>query len=298
MSLSKNPLLLFTDLVNQHSEMYNHHGPESKKQSYFDTRPVRNSLIPVLIASVLLAHLLIILSPVDKKAMLIDIIKPTSAAIATVFSLVVVYRQKTDGIIGKAFTLLAVGLTLFLIGELISSYNGIALGIENSLPSIAYVFWTIAYGPIFYFVFKMYYFLGASQSKTHRILICIVGAVFLTYFITLTSQTAEFSTQRGIASFFISITYPVLDVVLIVPSALILLNPEKGSLTSIPWIFLAVLTLGIGDSIFAYTYNVRTMEDLNWISKLFFITSYVIVAGGLFWHNKFFIHNQKETKFF
>lgn len=298
MSLSKNPLLLFTDLVNQHSEMYNHHGPESKKQSYFDTRPVRNSLIPVLIASILLAHLLIILSPVDKKAMLIDIIKPTSAAIATVFSLVVVYRQKTDGIIGKAFTLLAVGLTLFLIGELISSYNGIALGIENSLPSIAYVFWTMAYGPIFYSVFKMYYFLGASQSKTHQILICIVGAVFLTYFITLTSQTAEFSTQRGIASFFISITYPVLDVVLIVPSALILLNPEKGSLTSIPWIFLAVLTLGIGDSIFAYTYNVRTMEDLNWISKLFFITSYVIVAGGLFWHNKFFIRNQKETKFF
>ena len=293
MSLSKNPLLLFTDLVNQHSEMYNHHGPESKKQSYFDTRSVRNSLIPVLIASVLLAYLLIILSPVDKKALLIDIIKPTSAAIATAFSLVVVYRQKTDGIIGKAFTLLAAGLTLFLIGELISSYNDIALGIENSLPSIAYVFWTIAYGPIFYFVFKMYYFLGASHSKTHQILICIVGAVFLTYFITLTSQNAEFSTQRGIASFLISIAYPVLDVVLIVPSALILLNPVKGSLTSIPWIFLAVLILGIGDSIFAYTFNVRAMEDLNWISKLFFITSYVIASGGLFWHNKFFICNQK-----
>ena len=273
--------------------MYNHHGPESKKQSYFDTRSVRNSLIPVLIASVLLAYLLIILFPVDKKALLIDIIKPTSAAIATAFSLVVVYRQKTDGIIGKAFTLLAAGLTLFLIGELISSYNDIALGIENSLPSIAYVFWTIAYGPIFYFVFKMYYFLGASHSKTHQILICIVGAVFLTYFISLTSQNAEFSTQRGIASFLISIAYPVLDVVLIVPSALILLNPVKGSLTSIPWIFIAVLILGIGDSIFAYTFNVRAMEDLNWISKLFFITSYVIASGGLFWHNKFFICNRK-----
>jgi hypothetical protein len=293
MSLSKNPLLLFTDLVNQHSEMYNHQGPESKKQSYFDTRSVRNSLIPVLIASVLLAYLLIILSPVDKKALLIDMIKPTSAEIATAFSLVVVYRQKTDGIIGKAFTLLAAGLTLFLIGELISSYNDIALGIENALPSIIYHFWTIAYDPIFFFVFKMYYFLGASHSKTHKISICIVRTVFLTYFITLTSQNAEFSTQRGIASFLISIAYPVLDVVLIVPSALILLNPVKGSLTSIPWIFLAVLILGIGDSIFAYTFNVRAMEDLNWISKLFFITSYVIAAGGLFWHNKFFICNQK-----
>jgi len=87
-------------------------------------------------------------------------------------------------------------------------------------------------------------------------------------------------------------------VVLIVPSALILLNPVKGSLTSIPWIFLAVLILGIGDCIFAYTFNVRAMEDLNWISKLFFITSYVIAAGGLFWHNKFFIGNQKESMFF
>ena len=77
-------------------------------------------------------------------------------------------------------------------------------------------------------------------------------------------------------------------VLLIVPSALILLNPVKGSLTSIPWLFLAVLILGIGDSIFAYTYNVRAIEDLIWISKLFFITSYVIAAGGLFWH-KFFI---------
>ena len=82
--------------------------------------------------------------------MVIDIIKPTSAAIATALSLVVVYRQKTDGVIGKAFTLLAAGLTLFLIGELISSYNDIALGIENSLPSIAYVFWMMAYGPIFF----------------------------------------------------------------------------------------------------------------------------------------------------
>jgi hypothetical protein len=278
--------------------MYNHHRPESKKQPYFDTRSVRNSLIPVLIASILLAYLLIILSPVDKKALVIDIIKPTSAAIATALSLVVVYRQKTDGIIGKAFTFLAAGLTLFLIGELISSYNDIALGIENSLPSIAYIFWTMAYGPIFYFVFKMYYFLGASHSKTHQILICIVGAVFLTYFIILTSHNAEFSTQRGIASFLISIAYPVLDVILIVPSALILLNPVKGSLTAIPWIFLAVLILGIGDSIFAYTYNAQAIEDLNWISKLFFITSYVIVIGGLFWHNRFFICNQNETKFY
>lgn len=224
--------------------MYNHHGPESKKQPYFDTRSVRNSLIPVLIASVLLANLLIILSPVDKKALVIDIIKPTSAAIESALSLVVVYRQKTDGIIGKAFTLLAAGLTLFVIGELISSYNDIALGIENSLPSIAYVFWTMTYGPIFYFVFKMYYFLGASHSKTHQILICIVGAVFLIYFIILTSHNAEFSTQRGIASFLISIAYPVLDVILIVPSALILLNPVKGSLTAIPWNFFSRFDIG------------------------------------------------------
>jgi len=251
-----------------------------------------------LIASVLIAYLLIILSPEDKKMLVIDIIKLTSAAIATALSLVVIYRQKSDGLIGKAFILLAAGLTLFLVGELISSYSDIALGIENQLPSIAYIFWTIAHGPIFYFIFKMYRFLGASNSKTHQILICILGVVFITYFISIASQNAEFSSQLGVVSFLISIGYPVLDAVLIVPSALILLNHVKSSLTSIPWIFLAVLILGIGDSLFAYTYNVQTIEDLNWISKLFFITSYVIAAGGLFWHNKFFIGNQKESIFF
>jgi len=277
--------------------MYNRHGPEIRKTPYFDTGSVRNTLIPVLIASVLLANLLVIFSPVDKKTLLIDIVKPLSAAIATALSLIVVYRQKTDGLIGKAFTFLAAGLALFLVGELISSYDEITLGVENSVSSISYIFWLIAYGPIFYFVFKMYYFLGSSHSKTHQLLVCIGGTAFLTYFITLTSQNVEFSTQQGITSFLISIAYPVLDVVLIVPSALILLNPIKGSLTSIPWIFLAVLLWGIGDSIFAYTYNVQAMQELNWTSKLFFITSYVVAAGGLFWHNRFFIFNQKETKF-
>ena len=89
--------------------MYKRHGPEIRKTPYFDTRSVRNTLIPVLIAFVLLANLLVIFSPVDKKTLLIDIVKPLSAAIATAFSLIVVYRQKTDGLIGKAFTFLAAG---------------------------------------------------------------------------------------------------------------------------------------------------------------------------------------------
>src|SRR5580765_2890003 len=98
MSLSTNHLLVFTDLVNQRLQLYNHHRPESKKQYSFDTRSVRSSLL-----SVLIVYVLIILSPEDKKMLVIDIIKPTSAVIATALSLVVVYRQKSDVLIGKAF---------------------------------------------------------------------------------------------------------------------------------------------------------------------------------------------------
>ena len=104
--------------------MSNNNVPKIKKQpkkQYFDTKSVRNSIICVLIGSIGFTSVLIILSPDDKKVILSDIIEPLAAAIAVGFSLLVIYRQKTDGLMGKAYTFLGVGLALFLIAEIIWS---------------------------------------------------------------------------------------------------------------------------------------------------------------------------------
>ena len=276
--------------------MSNDNVSKIKKHSqklHFDIKSVRNNIIYVLIGSVSFTSVLIIFSPDDKKVIICDIIEPLAAAIAVGLSILVIYRQKTDGLMGKTYTFLGVGLALFLIAEIIWSYYEISLEIENPFPSIADALWLIGYGPLLYFILKMYRFFGASNSRTHQLFVSVAGAVFLLFLISGISQTADFTTQGGITSFLISISYPTLDTILLIPAALIILNPMKGELTSIPWIFLAVLIMSIGDSAFAYSSNVTALQKMNWVWNLFFVTSYFVTSAGLFWHNRFFICNNK-----
>ncbi len=81
-----------------------------------------------------------------------------------------------------------------------------------------------------------------------------------------------------------------------IPAALIILNPMKGELTSIPWIFLAILIMSVGDSAFAYSSNVIALQKMNWVWNLFFVTSYFVISAGLFWRNRFFIYDNKEKE--
>ena len=279
--------------------MSNDNVSKIKKHSqklHFDTKSVRNNIICVLIGSVSFTSVLIIFSPDDKKVIICDIIEPLAAAIAVGLSILVIYRQKTDGLMGKTYTFLGVGLALFLIAEIIWSYYEVVLEIENPFPSIADALWLIGYGPLLYFVFKLYRFFGASNSRTHQLLAFVAGVVFLVYLISGISQTADFTAQGGITSFIISISYPLLDTALLIPAALIVLNPIKGELTSIPWIFLAVLIMSVGDSAFAYSSNVTALQKMNWMWNLFFVTSYFVTSAGLFWHNRFFIYDNKEKE--
>jgi diguanylate cyclase len=274
--------------------MSNKYRQKTKKKS-LNTKSVRNNIIYVLIGSIIFTSSIMILSPSDKKVLVSDVIEPIAAAVAAGLSLLVIYRQKTDGLMGKAFTLLGAGLVLFLTAEIIWSYYEIGLKIENPFPSIADALWLIAYGPLFYFIIKMYRFLGASHSKTHQLLVSVGSAAFFVYLIGCISQTSDFTTQDGITSFLVAIFYPILDALLLIPAALIMLNPVKGELTTVPWIFLAVLIMSIGDSMFAYGSNFSGFQTMGWIWDIFFVTSYFIASAGLYWHNRFFIYNNKKT---
>ena len=71
----------------------------------------------------------------------------------------------------------------------------------------------------------------------------------------------------------------------------------KGELTSIPWIFLAISIMSVGDSAFAYSSNVIALQKMNWVWNLFFVTRLIFVtSAGLFWHNRFFIYDNKEKE--
>ena len=268
------------------------HEPENKESVFLDTSSNRKSLVLVLITSILGASLIIVFSPSNKKDLSAVIIQTLASANAAVFSLLVVHRQKTNGLVGKAFTFLALGFALYLIAEVVHSYEVITLGIDNLFLSLPYALWLVGYSTFLFFIIKMYHLLGASQSRIQQILVAITAIVFFVCVISLALQKADLSTQEDNVAFLIPSAFLGLDIALIVPSALIILNPVKGPLTPIPWIFSAVLLLTTGDTLFISAYSIPSMDNLTWLPNLFFISSYLVATAGLFWYNKFFIFKE------
>ena len=258
---------------------------------------MRRNVVIALIGSIFFASSFIIFAPVEQKTFYSDIIEPTSTAIAAGLSLLVVYRQKVDGLIGKAYFSLAVALLLWLSAEVIWSYYETGLGIPIPTPSLADAFWLIGYGPFMYYVFKLYNFFHRSVSKPIvTVIICTAVTIYLAYIVDTTVKTSDLSTQVGVVRFLVNIAYPILDMVLIVPTSLIIIGSSRsGDLTSIPWIFLAFVITTIADSGFAYASNAGWSEQAIWIWDPIYIAGYLVMAAGLFWHNRFFVFDEYKV---
>ena len=269
-----------------------------KTQQELNVNTIRKRLVISLIVCIGLVDSLILLAPEGTRLTIGDIINPSSIVIATALSLLVVYRQKTDGLIGKAYAFLAAGLTLWCIAEILWSFTELVLGQKRPFPSISDGLWLIAYGPLIYYAFKMYNAFHNNSSKFSITLVSIGVAAYLLYIIPLTASTYELSKQEDIFLFLISISYSILDMVFIFPASLIILNAVRGArggeLTSIPWIFLSMVVIAVADSVFGYT-SVAGLDALEWTSPPIYSAGYLLMAVGLFWHNRFFIFDEKRV---
>src|ERR1051325_4832296 len=87
--------------------------PQHQHSNRYNPRSIRKKILLVLIVSVAATSLIIFIAPNEQKILLSDVIEPFTAVIAAGLSLVIVYRQKTDGLIGRAFAALSIGLVLF-----------------------------------------------------------------------------------------------------------------------------------------------------------------------------------------
>ena len=269
-----------------------------KTQQELNVNTIRKRLVISLIVCIVLVDSLVLLAPEGTRLTIGDIINPSSIVIATALSLLVVYRQKTDGLIGKAYAFLAAGLTLWCIAEILWSFTELVLGQKRPFPSISDGLWLIAYGPLIYYAFKMYNAFHNNSSKFSITLVSIGVAAYLLYIIPLTASTYELSKQEDIFLFLISISYSILDMVFIFPASLIILNAVSGArggeLTSIPWIFLSMVIIAVADSVFGYT-SVAGLDALEWTSPPIYSAGYLLMAVGLFWHNRFFIFDEKRV---
>lgn len=76
----------------------------------------------IVCLSVLSVILLISLSPGNEKENVGNITNPISIIIAASLSVFILYIQKTDGEIGKAFLMLTIGLGVWAVAEILFTY--------------------------------------------------------------------------------------------------------------------------------------------------------------------------------
>ncbi|HEX6029149.1 MAG TPA: hypothetical protein VFY64_08930 [Nitrososphaeraceae archaeon] len=217
-------------------------------------------------------------------------------------AIIAVYRHGLHGIHGKSYLFLMLGLISWFTADFSLLYYYYALGIEEQiLVSVTDGFW-----------FSGYVFLALHLSTILRsirstiklrvvIITSILTVLFVSYNIhTLISSVEEeefTASEVDSVTFLVTIAYPILDLILIVPSAIILASLRKDYEQSIPW-FLSSLSLlinAVADDGYVIDFVSGDSQNL-WFWELFYITDFIIMAGALFWYNKFHISNEITKK--
>jgi hypothetical protein len=292
-----------------------------EQQAYLNIKRARRNLVLGLIAAIAVINGTVLLTAgSDIEALVSDISRIATIGAAAALSLVVVSRQKVDGLFGRAYAALAAGLILWVIAESVWGYYELALGMGAHTTSIADVFWIFGYGPFAYHLFSTARFFGKGLKKSTIVIvgleplseivrqqgkglkkstIVIVGAaaaLFLAFYVETLVSVSELEGPDALVTMAVSIVYPVLDALLIVPAVLIVLNAGKGQLTSIPWIFIGWILLVIADSLLGVAASAGMSEVFH--ITMTYNAAYLCFAAGLVWYNKQFIisDNKKLAK--
>lgn len=264
-----------------------------EQQSYLEIKRQRRNLVLGLVAAMVAINSAVFFTAgSDMEIFVGDLSRIGTISTAAVLSLVIVGRQKVSGLFGRAYASLAAGLILWVIAESIWGYYEIGLAVERPFPSIADAFWIAGYGPFAYHLFSTARFFGKGVKKSAVVLVGVAAALFLAFYVQAIVGVFALEGPEALPSMAISIAYPVLDVILIVPAVLMVTNAGRGQLTSIPWIFLGWILLVLADSLFGIA-AVTTPEMVFHITVVY-NAAYLCFAAGLVWYNRQFILDAKQ----
>jgi hypothetical protein len=185
------------------------------------------------------------------------------------------------------------GLISWFSADLTLMYYYYALGIEEQkLVSLTDGFWFAGYVFLALHLFTVLRSLRSTIKSRIVVLASIVTVLFVIYNVS-NLVSSEFLIDVDLAAFIVTIAYPVLDLMLIIPSGIILVTLRKDYQHSIPWFLssLSLLVNAIADDGYVNDFVNGNSQDL-WIWDLFYVTDFIIMAGALFWYNRFHISNE------
>jgi hypothetical protein len=250
-------------------------------------------LIVGLVVSAIIANSLIIFSDGYKRHSISLWILNITGAIASALAIIAVCRHGIHGLHGKSYLFLMLGLISWFSAELTLMYYYFGLGMEEyRLVSLPDGFWFAGYVFLALHLFTVLRSLRSTIKPRIVVLVSIATLLFVIYnvFSLISSKSLV---DIDLAAFIVTIAYPILDLTLIIPSAIILVSLRKDYQHSIPWFLssLSLLVNAIADDGYVNDFVSGNSQNL-WVWDLFYVTDFIIMAGALFWYNKFHISNE------
>lgn len=263
-----------------------------------------------LISIITIVSLIIILSNEHDRHSLIYITLNTTAGIATIFGVVAIYRHKIIGVHGISYLFLTLGIALWFCADLNLLYSYFFYGItEQKQISISDALWFSGY--VFLTLHLIFIARTISIKKKSKVLaILLIVAISIAILNTLQSsihnlfaskeKRDKIEKELGLVNILITTLYPILDLSLIIPSLIILVEIYHDYQQSIPWILssLSLLINAIADNGYVNDFIKGSANLWKW--DLFYINDFILMAAALYWFNRFHIsysmHKNKDKK--
>jgi hypothetical protein len=250
-----------------------------------------------MIIAIIIANVIVIFSEGHSKHSVSLWTLNITAATASILAIIAIYRYGIHGLHGKSYLFLALGIISWFSADFTLLYNYYALGIEEQrLVTITDVLWFAGYGFLSLHLFIVIRFLHIKIKSTTVIGVSIITVLFISYnLVNLFSY--DWNIEDDFIAIIVTILYPILDFILIIPSSIILVTLRKDYEHNIPWFLssLSLLVNAIADDGYVNDFVTGNSENL-WFWELFYITDFIIMSGALFWYNKFHISHSKKIK--
>ncbi len=249
-----------------------------------------------MIIGIIIANTIVIFSESHIKHSVSVWILNITAASASILGIISIYRYGIHGLHGKSYLFLTLGLISWFFADFTLLYNYYALGIEEQrLVTITDALWFAGYGFLALHLFIVIRSLHIEIKSKVFVVISIITILFIGYnLVNLLSYDS--SIENNFIAMIVTLLYPILDFILIIPSAIILVTLRKDYEQNIPWFLssLSLLVNAIADDGYVNDFVTGNSESL-WFWELFYITDFIIMSGALFWYNKFHISNAQRN---
>jgi hypothetical protein len=272
----------------------------SMKENKIHQKVVLRYLILVLIISSILANSIIIFSDSFNKHSSTLLVLNITAAFASSLGVIAVYRHGFHGPHGESYLFLTLGLISWFSADMTLAYYYFALGIEEQIRvSITDFLWFAGYVFLTIHVLTILRLVQGRISWISIMAVSLAATLIIGYtLIRIISSYSQFLIADDFTAFLVTLIYPMLDLILIMPSILVLVNIRKDILQFIPWFLssLSLLVNAIADEGYVNDFvNGHLHNLLFW--DMFYVTDFIIMAGALFWYNKFHIlHEPSKTR--